>query len=435
MANTINTRIVLRNDELSAWENSEKRLLKGEVAFARLSGELSNNFEMRVGTGTTWSDLSDSNVIVPDSTKFYEKATLTELEAVAGKNGDIGVVKEEIADGKYSYTAYRFDKATNGWVALDGNYSADNVIFSENISAMYTFGKYAGTITKPVSLNTVGKSVATLFSEALQEIKTPTTVKTNPSISIAVTGGGNREIGVTVTMPQATMTFSDGEYEYGPADTGVTVPASKAILKNNQDTSISATNTNVLDNGGTIKTNAQSSKTFVVAEGSKSPWSWSAEVEHTAGVKQYNSINVVSDTAPIIESGKKTATASYSVNGQYPAYYAFTTAPTANPTAITANDGNPTADNGITFTRSLNDFSKTTFATSAKWCELFYLVPASKNTKNWTGINDSSKLPLPVEAKTSATVTLKNGSTVAYSVFVVRNAVAVDGTTCKMTYA
>ena len=34
-AKTINTRIVLRNDELSAWEKSEKQLLKGEVAFAK----------------------------------------------------------------------------------------------------------------------------------------------------------------------------------------------------------------------------------------------------------------------------------------------------------------------------------------------------------------------------------------------------------------
>lgn len=36
MANnkTINTRIVLRNDHLSAWQNSAKAILKGEVALA-----------------------------------------------------------------------------------------------------------------------------------------------------------------------------------------------------------------------------------------------------------------------------------------------------------------------------------------------------------------------------------------------------------------
>ena len=96
MASTINTRIVLRNDELSAWEDSSKVLLKGEVAFAKLSG--SDEFEMRIGTGSkTWNQLSDSNVVVPDSTKFYEKATFAELEAIVGKNGDIGVVKELIA--------------------------------------------------------------------------------------------------------------------------------------------------------------------------------------------------------------------------------------------------------------------------------------------------------------------------------------------------
>lgn len=63
MANkTINTRIVLRNDYLSAWNTSDKKLLKGEVALAlREDGK----YEVRIGTGDkTWSALSTDNIVL-----------------------------------------------------------------------------------------------------------------------------------------------------------------------------------------------------------------------------------------------------------------------------------------------------------------------------------------------------------------------------------
>ena len=52
----ISTRLVLRNDDLSAWNSSTVVLLKGETALARLSGDLSDFYEVRIGTGDkTWS--------------------------------------------------------------------------------------------------------------------------------------------------------------------------------------------------------------------------------------------------------------------------------------------------------------------------------------------------------------------------------------------
>lgn len=62
MAN-ITTRINLRNDALSNWLTSDVLLNKGEVALARLSGELSDRYEMRVGVGDkTWSQLSSGGI-------------------------------------------------------------------------------------------------------------------------------------------------------------------------------------------------------------------------------------------------------------------------------------------------------------------------------------------------------------------------------------
>ena len=106
MANTINTRIVLRNDELSAWEESSKVLLKGEVALAKLSG--SNEFEMRVGTGDkTWNQLSDSNVItkVKDGSLTWSKMSsdVTNWKSVVEGNiekldGDLSELSDKVED-------------------------------------------------------------------------------------------------------------------------------------------------------------------------------------------------------------------------------------------------------------------------------------------------------------------------------------------------
>lgn len=201
--NTIKTRIVMRNDDKINWESSELSLLQGEIALAK---NTDGTFEMRIGTGNkTWNELSSTgqlaidakNVIglenelnkihVPevytinnaDTTKSVEEIiNSSEISSATLAAGDVVIIK----DSRGIASAYQYDKDT-GLIACDGNVDASKVIFKDNISAMYTFGKYSGSITKPVSLNTVGKSVATLFSEALQEIKTPTTVKTAPSFA------------------------------------------------------------------------------------------------------------------------------------------------------------------------------------------------------------------------------------------------------------
>lgn len=159
MAN-ITTRISLRNDLLSAWQSSTVKLNKGEVALARLSGELSDKYEMRIGVGDkTWSELSSGGIMVPASnvvgledaiaslsTSFYETDDIAKLSDDSSYvNGDIAVEKKDIdLSGHQQYTAYRWSEV-NGtwqWAALDGNYSADNVYFPSNMTMTYTFGKY-----------------------------------------------------------------------------------------------------------------------------------------------------------------------------------------------------------------------------------------------------------------------------------------------------
>lgn len=62
----ITAHISLRNDTLSNWLSSTAKLKKGEVALARLSGELSDRYEMRIGVGNKcWSQLPAGGVQIP----------------------------------------------------------------------------------------------------------------------------------------------------------------------------------------------------------------------------------------------------------------------------------------------------------------------------------------------------------------------------------
>lgn len=224
---SIKTRLQLRHDVLSAWEKSTDKLFAGEIAFAE---NTDGTFTMKVGDGDkTWSQLSASPIVwtadqiigLTDaiselSTTHYEKATREELNAlsVSCKNGDTGVVKKEIGDGIYSYTAYVFDGALSAWKAMDGNYSAENVYFENDITAMYSFGKYSGTTAAPITINADGKNIATVFSEALTEIDQEPAIR-KPSCSVSMSGSGNKEIGTVINSFTWSRSYTDGNYEFG----------------------------------------------------------------------------------------------------------------------------------------------------------------------------------------------------------------------------
>ena len=434
-AKTINTRIVLRNDEQAAWERSTKDLLKGEVAFARLSGELSDSFEMRIGTGDkTWSELSASNVVVPDSTKFYEKATLAELEAVAGKNGDIGVVKELIADGKYSYTAYRFDKAANGWVALDGNYSADNVIFDSNITAMYTFGKYVGKEATPVTIPSAGRSISQVFEAALTKVIEPTSVKTQPSISL--TGGSalTGEVGTTAltAFPTVTLTYDDGAYTYGPEPTGAKL-SSYAIScnipsTNGTWTTVSETFALSAAKGtSTIKTvnGTALTQNYTYSETPQSFTFTAYNCKYTTGSRQLNNVGSESTYTGVINAGTASnKTTTVSMTGYYPYYTAmFTSNKYVNPANITSADIVSYTDDAVTaktgWTKTVDSTQRPasiTSFTTKKFNQWYWVGKADKLTKVEV-TQQSPEAPVTV-SKTQVTLPTANGyGDTVYNVF------------------
>ena len=223
---TIKTRIQLRNDLAATWNSKNPVLNKGEIGI-----EIDTR-KMKVGDGTTvWNALSymgaDANDIL--SVINENRDTCTQIELTQGqtdadglatitspKKGDTAIVSKLIVGDKRSYTAYVYNG--ENWAACDGNYSADNVYFDEDITYTVQFG----TLAQPsgsAKFAATGKNVTQVLSALMAQEANPS--KTAPAVSFSAQGGfGTFEIGTKKNLTY-TASLSAGSYTYGPA-TGIT---------------------------------------------------------------------------------------------------------------------------------------------------------------------------------------------------------------------
>lgn len=133
-------------------------------------------------------------------------------------NGDIAIVKDLIASGKYQHTAYIYNGEAAAWTAMDGNYSAENVYFKEDLLTTSAVGEIKltnGQATIPAS----GKNLKEVFNTIFVKEAIPDN-NTQPSVSVTLNKAGNYEVGTTVTGISWSATLNAGKYEYGPA-TGI----------------------------------------------------------------------------------------------------------------------------------------------------------------------------------------------------------------------
>ena len=131
--------------------------------------------------------------------------------------GDIAILKELIANELYQHISYVYNG--ENWVAMDGNYNAENVYFNDDILVTTKIGTIQTLVNGQATLPAKGKNVKQVLSSLLAERKNPTATK--PSASIELTNDIlTYEVGEIVT-PTWKTTFSSGSYTYGPA-TGVT---------------------------------------------------------------------------------------------------------------------------------------------------------------------------------------------------------------------
>lgn len=216
---TLNTRIVIRNDSTTNWLTNESAvLLKGEVGIEFLAD---SKVKMKVGDGVkTWTQLP---YFGGEEAKTFQVSSLEEITDTELAVGDTAIVKTAIytdaeneANNKYSYTGYVYNGTA--WTAMDGNYNADNVYFSDDMLVT----KEIGYITLNNGQGTIpskGKNLSEVFEAMFVKEQNPTT--TQPSVSLTFSEAKAYEVG-TVVSPTYSAKFNAGSYTYGPA-TGVTV--------------------------------------------------------------------------------------------------------------------------------------------------------------------------------------------------------------------
>ena len=232
MAKELKTRIVLRNDSTANWTAQDPVLMKGEIGFDM------DLLIFKVGDGVKkWSELTKQFKSYEDT--IAEVKTLlaglhtavtyqaevdlgankeAALEAVAGEaqQGDIGIVRERLADGKFQYTAYVH--TGEGWAAMDGNYDAENVYFQKDLTITAAIGVQTIPSSGSKTLATTGKNVKQVFDMLCAQEKNPTT--TQPSVTLNSENIGAKEVGTNVAI-KYNFSTNAGSYTYGPA-TGVT---------------------------------------------------------------------------------------------------------------------------------------------------------------------------------------------------------------------
>ena len=207
---------------------------------APLAGE--QDYFLR-GDGT-WAPIPEENSQVFEVTTQTDETHIAALNRItSGKSlfsGDIAIVKDLIANGKYQYTAYVY--ADDKWTAMDGNYRADNVYFDED----FIFTKAIGTVAIPASGNktvsAAGKSLQEFFAGLFAEEENPTTPTT--SASLTSNNIGAKEVGTKIGINYSFSTSSNN-YKFGPSHNGVTWSNYKATFNGETLTGSSGTFTTV----------------------------------------------------------------------------------------------------------------------------------------------------------------------------------------------
>lgn len=220
---------------------------------------------------------------------------LTDVTVPTNKD-DIFVVKTLIAGDKYSYTAYVYNGTA--WVAMDGNYSAENVYFDEDFTFTTKIGTVQtltnGSATKAAAGKNIKEFLASLFAAEANPSKT------DPSVSVTlqtIKDSNNNyiysfEVGTKLT-PSFTASFEDGKYSYGPEPTGATVESWEVTSNYGEDWATAS---------GTCEE-------LTVIDGTN--YTITAKATHTAGsVPKTNIGNDCTDASKKIAAGTKSKTSS-----------------------------------------------------------------------------------------------------------------------------
>lgn len=171
----------------------------------------------------TWAAVSSSGggaptishniVSIENSSKLEHLSIINKLVAdMLLIEGDVIIIKDIIANGKYQHTSYVYDGMK--WCAMDGNYSAETVYFNTD----FVFTENLGTVKIPegrgsVVVSAAGKNAKEFFEGLFAADKEPMIIP--PSLSLSLGYELAYEVG-TIVSPSYELVFDPGSYEFGP---------------------------------------------------------------------------------------------------------------------------------------------------------------------------------------------------------------------------
>ena len=327
MAKELKVRFQQRIDEAANWTDVDPILLAGEI------GIESDTKKFKFGDGTTkWSELHYAGIdqtqldaiqdgyheVIPAAKE--DGSIQSDSEALATitnpVKGDIAVVKRVIAEDGIgvakSYTAYVY--TGEAWAAMEGNYDANNVYFSEDITLA---GSYTavGNVTKSSNsatgtLSAKDKSLAQIMQSIFTKELYPATGTNRNLPTISLSGDSNQtgEVGASYTLPTVTVKVDDvGAYTYGPA-TGIVFKAGDLTIAQGAVSTATNKASNASDFGAGKTLSLTATDTATIYTDSAKSYTFNASGTYTQGAMPVTNLgNDYPDAR--IASGTATATA------------------------------------------------------------------------------------------------------------------------------
>lgn len=437
----INTRIILRNDSAEAWgtdAGKATQLKKGEAAVEIKDGKA--RVKVAVEDNKTFAD---APYIGSEDAKVYQvELEATDLDDEAAINrevdgaelhpGDVAVVKAGIAGAAKSYTSYVYDG--ENWVATDGNYSARNVYFKNDITLAGDYTSVGNVKLSEGTLSTAGQSLedvmTNIFTKELKDgLKTA-----NPGASIS-SFTEYIEIGSSTSKSTTVSLSSDGEYKNGYSTDPAEPTEGQVVtsVKNDKTTGVvvdtSKTSPYSVTFNGTTQESATATFTLdTPVKTAKAEMSATGKVWHTKGGVPVSNLKKAYP-AQRIAANQVTSGASSVFRWYVPYYKGFiygfnNKLDTVDVSKLTKITGSTAFGSNL----SSNPTKPTSDTATGSWMQYWLVVPKSYS---WTmsGAKDANGLTLDVATKDNIKITYGTGDNaveVEYNVYVISHDAAYD---------
>jgi hypothetical protein len=402
VAKDIISYIQLKTDGIATDENLT--LLSNRVTeLEKIDHTHDNQEELdKIGEGDVakWNTATDkiNNLEIPTGSTVYQGTSLDNITADNNitkddlNNGDFAIITSVINGDKKSRTAYvwdatipryklnedgsfKLDEETNekiidsygDWVAFDGNYSADNIYFDDDMLVTTAIG-YISLSSGSGTIPSKGKNLPEVFEAMFVKEQNPD-APTKPSITLTLNKAGSYEAGTELTGITYSASFNDGNYKYGPEPTGVTISVAEGKTELEMWTIKDSAN-----NSYSKLSDSVTNPNITVVDGTN--FYMTASVPYTQGsVPLTNKKNPCTDSSKRITAGTASKTSS-AITCYRPWFYGYFDNDNITPENITSDQVR-----GLNLSNGTAQKTLPTTITTKAYKQIYFAIPRDKDGK------------------------------------------------------